>query len=353
MKSNIDKKLYNLCVKAVTGNINEDEKRFLEKWISESSQNKIEFEKIKSIWTKTALEDFPVLPDPSDSWPGLDERINNISSEKKISASVPVPVRSGGIFRLRPVLSAALVILFFLSIVFLWKLEMGGPNLKSVITGNKERKQISLSDGSGILLNSGSRIQYPQEFDEQQRKITLHGEAFFSVAKDDRPFIIITGNAEIKVLGTKFNVRSRNGRTRVFVKDGRVNLAQNSGSRGVVLSKGQLSSVNRDEAPAAPAAADPDLQLGWMEGKIVFNQTPLYEIADELERFYDVKLFLQEKSLESYSLTGSFKNGSIDSVLEMICLALDLDYIRQPSAGADGKEQFLIKHKSAVKSFKE
>lgn len=351
MKYNIDKKIYNLCVNAVSGNINEKDKRILDDWVSESPENRIEFEKIKDIWAKTGPEDFPVLPDPSDAWHELDARIKEFNSVKKNNTAAPLPAASG-FFRLKPVLSAALVILFFLSIVFLWKLEMGGPNLKSMITGNKERKQISLSDGTGILLNSASRIQYPQEFDEQQRKIILSGEAFFSVAKDNRPFLILTDNAEIKVLGTKFNVRSRNGKTRVFVKDGKVNLAQNSGSKGVVLSKGQVSSINKEEAPAAPVSADPDLQLGWIEGRIVFNQTPLPEIADEIERHYDVKVFLDEKSLESYSLTGSFKNGSIDSVLEMICLALDLDYSRQPSAGIDDKEQFVIKQKSAIKLFK-
>jgi ferric-dicitrate binding protein FerR (iron transport regulator) len=137
-------------------------------------------------------------------------------------------------------------------------------------------------------------------------------------------------------LGTKFNVRSRDGKTQVYVKDGKVNLAQQNLNRaGVVLSKGELSTVVKNEMPASPVDVDPDPQLGWLEGKLVFNHTPLPEIIEEMERFYDVKILLQDNSLKSYSLTGSFKSSIIENVLSMICLALDLTYIKSPEPWQD------------------
>ncbi len=354
MKSKIDNRFNKLCVKAVTGNITEDEQRLLNNWLSESAENKNEFERIQAIWIKSDLKDFPTLPDTAEEWNELDARIRNYGSKEKIKTAEHKKLESGitflSGFKFKPVLSAALVIIFFISIMLLWNLEMGKPDLKLIATENKQHKEINLSDGSHLLLNSGSTVQFPESFDEKERKISLKGEAFFSVAKDKRPFIILTDNAAVTVLGTKFNVRSRDGKTQVYVKDGKVNLAQqNLNEAGVVLSKGELSSVIKNGVPAPPVAADPDPQLGWIEGKLVFNHTPLPEIVEEIERFYDVEIFLQGNRLESHSLTGSFKSSKIDNVLGMICLALDLDYSRQPASDKQSlneKEQYIIKHKN-------
>jgi ferric-dicitrate binding protein FerR (iron transport regulator) len=352
MKSKIDKKFSRLCIKAVTGNINEDEKKFLDKWLSESAENKNEFERIRGIWIKSELRDFPKLPDAADEWIELDARIRDYADGKKSKTTEYLKIKSRSMFpsgfRFKPLLSAALVIIFFISIMLLWNMEMGKPDLKLIATQNKQHREINLSDGTHLLLNSGSSIRFPESFKEE-RKISLRGEAFFSVAKNKRPFIILTDNATITVLGTKFNVRSRDGKTQVYVKDGKVNLSQqNLDNSGVVLTRGELSSVIKNGIPAPPVKADPDPQLGWMEGKLVFNHTPLAEIIEDIERFYDVEIFLQGSTLNSYSMTGSFKNSKLDNVLNMICLALDLDYSKLPAKeihSSNEKEQYIIKVK--------
>ncbi|MGE5846975.1 MAG: FecR family protein [Ignavibacteria bacterium] len=320
-----------LCIKAVTGNINEDEKKLLDSWLSQSEENKNEFEKFQVIWNKSILSGMPELSEAEVEWLALNTRIRNFENSEK--AKVYIYKKSAGnfFFKFRPAISAALFVILFASLWFVWNLEIKKPDFKLESTGNKQHKEINLADGSHVLLNSGSSLQFPRSFNEKERRITLKGEGFFSVAKDGRPFIILTDNAAITVLGTKFNVRSRDGKTQVYVKDGKVNLAQQNLNRaGVVLSKGELSTVVKSGMPAPPADVDPDPQLGWLEGKLVFNHTPLPEIIEEMERFYDVKILLQDNLLKSYSLTGSFKSSDIENVLSMICLALDLNYIKSP-----------------------
>ena len=69
--------------------------------------------------------------------------------------------------------------------------------------------------------------------------------------------------------------------------------------------------------------------LGWLDGKIVFSNTSLSEIIQELERNYNVNVSLDNDSLSNYNLTGSFDEEKIDTVLSKICLALNLKYIQE------------------------
>ncbi|HVO73235.1 MAG TPA: FecR domain-containing protein [Ignavibacteriaceae bacterium] len=319
-----------LCIKAVTGNIKPDEERILDKYLSASEENRNEFKRIQALWNKSKITVMPELPNPETEWLQLNARIEDYE-RKNYSYQKP---KHKFLFTFRPALSAALFIIFFLSLWFFWDLEIKKPDYELVSTGNKEHREINLADGSKVLLNSGSILQFPGSFDKKERKITLKGEAFFSVAKDGRPFIIFTDNAAVTVLGTKFNVRARGGKTEVYVKEGKVNLArQNLKKTSVVLSKGELSRIIENEVPAPPVKSDPDPQLGWMAGKLVFDRTPLPEITDELERFYDVRITLSGNSLSSYSLTGSFNSRNIEDVLKMICLALDLEYSKASESG--------------------
>jgi transmembrane sensor len=349
MKFRSNNQFESLCIKAITGNITPDEQKILDKFLSESEENKNEFENLQSVWNKSEIIEVPELPDPEIEWLGLNARIRNYENSEKEKVYIYKKSGSGFLFKFRPVISAALFIILFLSIWFVWNLEIKKPDFKLVSTGNKEHKEINLADGSHVLLNCGSSLRFPESFNGNERRIILNGEGFFSVAKDGRPFIILTDNAAVTVLGTKFNVRSRDGKTQVYVKDGKVNLAQQNLNRtGVVLSKGELSTVIKNGMPALPVDVDPDPQLGWMEGKLVFNHTPLPEIIEEMERFYDVQILLRDNSLKSYSLTGSFKSSQIENVLNMICLALDLDYSKAPESAAKPLKQneYMIKLKN-------
>jgi ferric-dicitrate binding protein FerR (iron transport regulator) len=196
----------------------------------------------------------------------------------------------------------------------------------NVGTGNKETKEILLSDGSLVKLNNGSNIQYLEKFDSKIREVKLNGEAFFSVTKNSTPFVVITENAKISVLGTKFDVCVRGEKTQVVVKEGKVNLVQKENDAGVYLTKGQSSCVAKNANPDSPKEIDADYMLGWMNGKLVFNQTPLTEIVDELERFYDVTISIEGNNVTANTLTGSFKNRDVDSALTMICLTMNLNF---------------------------
>jgi transmembrane sensor len=186
---------------------------------------------------------------------------------------------------------------------------------------------VTLSDGSLVRLNNASKIVYPESFPDSIRQVQLIGEAYFDVAAESRPFVVFTKNARIRVLGTEFNVWTRNEETRVIVKEGRVSFRSlESDETGLVLVENQMAVCKEDLQPVETQPANPIGLLGWLEGRIVFDETRLKEVADELSRIYDVEIGLQNPELDSLSISGSFQKKPLEEILEAICLTLDLEY---------------------------
>lgn len=318
----------NLCIKSLTKNISDEEKKKLKLLLEESAQNKLEYEKIKILWEDSFPLTLNLDSNTEMEWIKLNNHMKTLSKDKLEKIGIIESIRTFFKPSLRPAFSlGAVLILIISSILYFTNIETERI-LKTISTTNNEHQEITLSDGSLVKLNSGSELVYYENFEEDKRKIKLSGEAFFTVKKDGRPFIITTENAVTTVLGTQFNVWSRDKETRVIVKEGKVSLAENrSLTKTVVLSKDEFSKVVETRLPSEPVNVNAEEMLGWMKGKMVFNGTVLNEIAGELERYYDVKITFGNNKISGYSLTGSFENEEIDTVLAKICLALDLKYI--------------------------
>lgn len=204
--------------------------------------------------------------------------------------------------------------------------DVSKPVFQEIFTVNGQKSQIKLADGSTVALNCGSMLRIRKPFDTQAREVYLDGEGYFEIEEDRRPFIVITGNSRTTVLGTEFNVWAREKKTRVIVKSGRVRLESESAGDRVILLGGQRSQIGEDKKPLEPEEVDVDRLLGWLEGKLVFELTPLDEIIAELERTYDVQIDVDDAELASLTLTATFEQVSIETVLSSICLTLGTEY---------------------------
>lgn len=197
----------------------------------------------------------------------------------------------------------------------------------------------TLPDGSTVELNSATTLTYDRGFRtwfgtaSDQRTVSLNGEAFFSVEKGDRPFIINTVNAQVEVLGTSFNVRAREDAeptTDVTVATGRVRVSGPANAGSVVLDQpGQSSRVEGTTAsPTAPSAGSVDRTLVWREKGLAISNQPLPALLRELERRYDLTLTLEpglnagKRSLSLYYPSAT----RVEGVLQDITVALDLAY---------------------------
>ena len=194
-----------------------------------------------------------------------------------------------------------------------------------------------LPDSTVVFLNSASRIKYPTRFTGGTREVWLDGEAYFEVKKmPDVPMVVATSAGfDVKVTGTKFNVRSYSG-DRKF---------------SAVLYEGAISLITKDksgevtETPVAPrqivelgrtgqmlprmAVADTrtlEDKAAWKDGRLVFDSTPIRDVFREMERWYGTRFIIHDESRLNNTLTATFSNESVIQVMDMIRYCTGIQY---------------------------
>lgn len=184
-------------------------------------------------------------------------------------------------------------------------------------TRTGERRMLELADGSRIWLNSDSALSV--DFGPQQRRLRLHsGEALFEVAKDAaRPFIVEARGGEVRAVGTRFDVDSRGPQVRVDVTEGVVQV-NSAGSAPVRLSAGERLSYREAAAPEPVQPLDLSSASAWQRGKLIFNQRPLGEVLDELERYLPGRIVLTDGALRQHKVSGVFDLKDPDALLKTL-----------------------------------
>ncbi len=185
--------------------------------------------------------------------------------------------------------------------------------------------EITLPDGSTVKVNANSRIEYPEHFVGNIRKIKLSGEAFFDVTRDTlRPFIIETVHASVEVLGTSFNVTAYPlaGMVEVNVTTGRVKLTQyaegESGRKSAVLPAGERGWLKVADGEIGVANALAPNYSSWINKKISFQHTPLSDAFSVLENTYHVKLRMEDPRIGTIPYTANFADHKLEYIVEVI-----------------------------------
>lgn len=324
----------NLLARYFSGEAGAAERSAVDAWRKTSAENQRLFEDYANLWRESGAEAQPHAPNIDQAWLELENKLGLPKTQS--------PARILHMKKTEPRVSAAQLLTWnkwsgmlaaaaVLTLVFgtlLYKSWHNAPTWQTVVVSNAEQRKVELPDGSWVTLNSGSSLEYPLKFDAAEREVKLAGEGFFEVARDTvHPFLVNTANAQIKVLGTKFSVWSRQAETRVIVREGRVALREEQEPRTAVeLTANQMSIRRAQNAPEPPRAIDAGYALGWLEGRIVFDQAALVEVVAELQRVYNVEIALAKPALAQHTITGSFNRKPIASVLASICLTLNLKY---------------------------
>lgn len=201
-----------------------------------------------------------------------------------------------------------------------------------------ERLAFRLPDGSRVELNSGSTLRYERQFGEK-RSLQLDGEAFFKVEEDSRPFVVRTFNADVRVLGTRFNVRAwpydSARSTLVTVIEGRVALSpRKTTGDAVQLKPGETRRVKTDrDKPIVPLDISPDEVTAWRRGDLIAKDEPLGQVLREVERRFAIDLRVNPSSLQRERINIALRqpeNG--EAVIRDLSRALGLKY-RETSTG--------------------
>lgn len=181
---------------------------------------------------------------------------------------------------------------------------------------------ITMTDGTEVCLNAGSRIEYPAVFDGKERRVKTTGEAYFKVAHDaDHPFIVETEGQEVKVLGTEFNINAYS-EDKVVTTLIRGSIAlKPMGSKGgeLTLKPGDQAEYDKHNGTATLHPANTDVVSSWTRGKFVFEDQTLGQIMESLSRWYDFRYHFSNPQLASTVFMGSVpRYGNFQNVLHIL-----------------------------------
>ena len=154
-----------------------------------------------------------------------------------------------------------------------------------------ETFKVVLSDGTEVLLNSDSRLSYPTIFKGKERVVSLEGEAYFNVTKNaEHPFIVKSGNVQVRVLGTEFNICSYTpDNVRVTLIEGKVAVSDTCGLQTVEMKPGQSAQLVSDGTFVVDEV-DTETFLYWKEGFFYFDDVALVDMMKEIGKWYNIDI---------------------------------------------------------------
>lgn len=333
-----------LLVKYITREADEKETRQVKDWINAHPENEQYFAQLYETW-QNMLYLNPAI----------------INQEKAFNKfSVATMLQESKYRRLYnwSKVAAAITVFGILSILLVRHYSQSIQSIKQVAANKGGIKKIMLTDGTQVWLNAGSTLNYNTGFGKKNRTVYLEGEAFFEIApgKKTIPFIVNTKNYTIRDIGTKFNLKAYPNDTffETTVVKGEVSVEGNIDNNASEMSRiyvkpQQLLRIYYHQHKEKYAYKPDDVQDlkalneiqvlqidsdrmnrydGWKDNLLVFDGNTLDEISKILERRYNVKIVMDDTSLQNIRYSGSFKNvASIDKVLDLIKGNTPIDYV--------------------------
>jgi transmembrane sensor len=258
--------------------------------------------------------------DIDKAWMKVSNKITTVAEEKEritVRPLLPLFLR----------VAASVIIVFGLG----WAgFRMVAAEKVTIATADSEKNiNISLPDGSRVWLNRNSSLTYPSKFSHGDRKVTLTGEAFFDITRDEsKPFIIDAGKAKVKVLGTSFNVITNNGNNEVevLVASGSVLVTSNNGEKSVTLKPGFVGKVS-DSKSTSEFNSNTNY-MSWNTEKLSYNGQTLRTVFEDLRRAYGIDIKANDPAIYNYTLTTIFDGQPHDTIIKVICTTFNLNYVK-------------------------
>lgn len=200
-----------------------------------------------------------------------------------------------------------------------------------------EKRALQLSDGSKIVLNANSRLKYPARTAGNDLEVWLEGEAHFDIihkkGTDQRQFTVHTEDGDVRVLGTQFNVNTRNRQTEVVLEEGKVRIEKPDSSQlsavSHVMEPGELARFEKGQDQIDVQAINPALYTSWTEGRLLFEGAPLTEIANHIETVYGLEVRIASSELEQTLVSGAVSNDNLPVLLASLSRLLDVNIDRK------------------------
>lgn len=341
--------MWYLIQKYITGQCTEEELRRMEEWMSHNQANRQLVEELQQIWELAPDEKFEVNAHEAlqrlkykqhkkkTSSADHSYKIQHETSLDNYSRHKRVSFLWKNLLRVAAVILIAIPVGWYVSTRLMESDKLVAVHsmaMQKVETPRGKKAEITFSDGSKVILNAATTLKYPKEFTGSERKIYLNGEAFFEVVHNSKiPFIVETDKAQIRDIGTKFNVRAwKNDKmAEVTVRDGEVSVHANhssSNQQNVILKKGQYTVISPGKTLDV-RKANYQNNLLWLSGGLNFDDVPFSEVIKQVGRRFDVNFVVTDKALLDIPYTGKFIKADLPKVLSVLSVSMDITFLRK------------------------
>lgn len=314
--------LFDLIGKELSGDINVQEKSTLKSWLEEDSENQKTYTQVRRIWDLSVRTDLKE-PDVAPAWKKVQKKINDTEAGL-IKELYPSDKKTG--FNRLFIRYAAAAVLVIGIVTLIWQLKVADISIESNdVAGNV--KEVLLPDGSKVWLNKNSELSYSRDFNETLREVTLEGEAFFEIKRDEnKAFIISAGNSHVKVLGTSFNVRSIENEEEIIVTVATGKVSFSSGPKEVFLFPGEKGELNKTSGELVKTGNNDNNYLSWKNKNLQFKNEKLGTVLKKMEELYDVKFEMQDPAFADCHITGTFNAVERKEALNILSQSLNLQF---------------------------
>jgi ferric-dicitrate binding protein FerR (iron transport regulator) len=352
-----------IIINYLCGRATEEEIKELQNWLSLGEENKRTYDEIADIWNGTVR----VNKQKFDAKAALG-KVQLITRKKnnKVFVQSSNQAKSDKFYAYANKIAAFFIIALLIGNLILFQ------QYKSITISNKNiyteivapvgsKSNITLPDGTQVWLNSGSKIKFGALFNKSDRNVIIEGEAYFDVIKNKKmPFLVITPDVTIRVLGTAFNVKaypdegsiettlvrgsliveqktdaSKTSQT-ILAPNQRATFVKKSGKlylsdiENQVLKKDKIDRIEKLKGKVLVSKQiDTDVFTAWKDNRLVFRNESFKSLAVKLERWYGVKITIVDIEIEEYHFNGTIENETINDVMEIIKYALPINYTIQ------------------------
>ncbi|MGH7712002.1 MAG: FecR domain-containing protein [Gemmatimonadaceae bacterium] len=318
----------------VAGESSAAERSEVERWLAADPTRQALLDDVQRRWATAAL---PVAVDVDRAWDRVAARLKD-PSRQTISEDVVLSDEDGAVRRFnvrRFALPLAAGLVLAVGVAY-WQLREPGTTGTTLAAGNEyvvprggSQRAVTLRDSTEVILASASRLVVAADYGNGSRTVTLEGEAFFRVKHDAaRPFRVRVGNIVAEDLGTEFVVRhlvmTDRRPVRIAVREGIVAVRSGDAPTARDTLRARDVAVASDSGVFVRHDQDLDAYFAWTRGQLVFDNTPLSEVAVELSRWFDLDIEVDSSVAGRPLSVPILTTTPIDELLQVIGMGTDV-----------------------------
>ena len=319
---------WDLISSSLQGQITAEEEMQLQQWISSNEKNRELFNWLKQTW-ENGFDDYKVYQEADETiaWNALRVKLEKQPQAEKEDYVVTGDFNKKSFSMMRWASVAAVLIIAIGG--FIWYMSSSRNNVYQ--TGPGEQQMVSLPDGSSIKLFADTRIEISKEYNKSNREVNLKtGEAFFEVKHDEQiPFIVNTGTASVKDIGTSFFIQKQKDSIKLAVTTGKVAFINNSDNETRELTAGMSLKLQISKKSFDPLISVDSVTA--RQNLLHFDNTALPDVILNLEKVHNRKIVLVDSVLAQKRFTANLDGQSFEGAIDILSKSLNIKYFEKNS----------------------